>query len=118
MIYTGPLITLYIIFHLAHLTFGFGIADFNQPYEHGGYDVFNNLVTGLSSPAVGSIYVIANVAIGIHLYHGAWSLFQSLGLSHAKYDGLRRHAANGIAFTIAGGFVVIAMAVMLNMVKA
>jgi succinate dehydrogenase / fumarate reductase cytochrome b subunit len=80
--------------------------------------VFYNLVTGLSSPAIGALYVVANIAIGIHLYHGAWSLFQSLGLSHRKYDNLRRHLANGIAFSISGGFVVIALAVMLNMVKA
>ena len=117
MIYTGPLITLYIIFHLAHLTFGWLIADFNTALPGGGVDVYKNLVTGLSQPAIGAFYVVANIAIGIHLYHGAWSFFQSLGLSHRKYDGVRRHAANAIAFSISGGFVAIALAVLLNVVK-
>ena len=115
MIYTGPLITMYIIFHLAHMTFGVGIDGYNAPVTTGsaagGVDVYQNLVTGLSNPLVGIIYVVANLAVGIHLYHGAWSFFQSLGLSHRKYNNLRRHVANAIAFSIAGGFVVIAVAV-------
>ncbi len=117
MIYTGPIITLWIIFHLSHMTFGWLITDFNTPWGDGGVDVYKNLVTGLSSPTIGAFYVVANLAIGIHLYHGAWSFFQSLGLSHRKYDGLRRHVANGIAFGISGGFVAIALAVMFSVVE-
>ena len=44
------------------------------------------------------IYIVANVALGIHLFHGGWSMFQSLGLNNPKWNSWRR----GFAVTFAG----------------
>ena len=45
-------------------------------------DAYNNLVHSFERPAVAALYVVANLALGVHIFHGAWSLFQSLGLNN------------------------------------
>ena len=43
-------------------------------------DVYNNMVASFQRVPVAILYIVANLALGVHLFHGAWSLFQSLGL--------------------------------------
>jgi succinate dehydrogenase / fumarate reductase cytochrome b subunit len=73
MRWTGVIVGLFVIFHLLDLTWGTANPDFvaGQPYR--------NMVASFERVPVALIYVIANLALGLHLYHGAWSLFQSLG---------------------------------------
>ena len=78
---------------LADLTWG----GQNPAYIQG--EVYHNVVASFSRPAVAAFYVVANLALGVHLFHGAWSLFQSLGINSPHYNGLRRVFA--ILFTIA-----------------
>jgi succinate dehydrogenase cytochrome b subunit len=106
----GVIILLYIVYHLLHMTIGSVHPDF-VPGE-----VYNNLVSGFRSPWVVAAYVVANLALGLHLYHGLWSLTQTLGLSHARYNHLRRPLAGGIAFVIVGGFLAVPIAVFLGLV--
>ena len=51
-------------------------------------DVYRNFVATFSRPAVAIIYIVANIALGIHLFHGAWSMFQSLGLNNPQVERL------------------------------
>jgi succinate dehydrogenase / fumarate reductase cytochrome b subunit len=60
-------------------------------------------VTGFQNPAVSLFYVVAMLALGLHLWHGAWSFMQSLGLNHPRYNRLR----NGFA-TLVTAVVVLA----------
>jgi len=98
MRWTGVIILLFLIFHLADLTWGWWLGD---DYIRG--DVYNNVVRSLSSVPIAVIYVIANIALAVHLYHGAWSLFQSLGLNNPRFNGARRTFATGFALVILVG---------------
>jgi succinate dehydrogenase / fumarate reductase cytochrome b subunit len=98
MRWTGLIIALYVLFHLADLTWGWWLGD---NYIRG--DVYNNVARSLSNIPVAIIYIVANVALAVHLYHGAWSLFQSLGLNNPRFNRARRTFATGFALVILVG---------------
>lgn len=111
----GTLIFIFVILHLMHFTWGVpGIhPNFSQT------DVYHNLVIGFQSygylPAI--FYLVAMVALGLHLYHGAWSMFQTLGLNNHTYTAPLRMLALLLAIVVAGGFAVVPLAVMLGIVR-
>lgn len=96
MRWTGIIVLLYLLYHLADMTLGWANPDF---VKGAAYD---NLVASLSVPWVAAIYIVGNVALGIHLFHGGWSMFQSLGLNSPRYNGVRRGFAAGFAVVVAG----------------
>jgi succinate dehydrogenase / fumarate reductase cytochrome b subunit len=96
MRWTGIIIGLYVLFHLADLTWGWA----NPDYVYGA--AYDNLVASLERPWVAAIYIVANVALGIHLFHGAWSIFQSLGINSPRYNSARRTFAVSFAVVVAG----------------
>jgi succinate dehydrogenase / fumarate reductase cytochrome b subunit len=96
MRWTGIIVGLYLIFHLADLTWGLLDPEFVKGAA------YNNLVTSLSRPPVAAIYIAANIALGIHLFHGGWSMFQSLGLNSPRYNNARKGFAAGFAILVAG----------------
>ena len=98
MRWTGPIIGLYVLFHLADLTWGWWLGD---DYVRG--DVYQNVVGSLSSLPVAIIYVVANVALSLHIYHGAWSMFQTLGINNPRFNHLRRAFAGAVATLICVG---------------
>jgi len=95
MRWTGPIILLYLIFHLADLTWGLLP---HTDYVRG--DPYHNVATSLSNLPVAILYVVANIALAIHIFHGGWSLFQSLGINNPKYNNARRAVALGLAGVI------------------
>jgi len=95
MRWTGIIVLLFIGFHLADLTFG--VANTSE-FEHGA--VYANTVASFSRPAVSIFYVIANLALAYHLYHGGWSMFQSLGLNNRRFNHWRRYFAIGFAAVV------------------
>ncbi len=98
MRWTGPIILLYLFFHLADLTWGWWLGD---TYLRG--DVYHNVVESMNSVPIAIIYVVANVALAVHIYHGTWSLFQSLGINNPHYNAARRGFAVGISAMILAG---------------
>lgn len=98
MRWTGPIIGLYVLFHLADLTWGWWLGD---DYVRG--EVYDNVVNSLSSLPVAAIYVIANIALALHIYHGAWSMFQTLGVTNPHTKKLRRGFAVVIASLVCVG---------------
>jgi succinate dehydrogenase / fumarate reductase cytochrome b subunit len=112
MRYTGVVILLFLIFHLADLTWGTA----NPDYVRG--DVYRNLVASLERPLVSLIYIVANIALGLHLFHGAWSLFQSLGLNNPRWNSWRRWFATGFAGVVMVGNLSIPIAVLTGVVSA
>lgn len=95
MRWTGPIILLYLFFHLADLTWGWF---WGESWQRG--DPYNNVVVSMSHWFVAAIYIVANVALAIHIFHGTWSLFQSLGVNSPKTNHYRRYLAAGLAGTI------------------
>ena len=90
MRWTGIIVLLFLLFHLADLTWG----QANSEFVRG--DPYNNLVYSLQRPVVAIFYALAMIALGFHLYHGAWSMFQSMGINNPRINAARRPFA--IAF--------------------
>jgi succinate dehydrogenase / fumarate reductase, cytochrome b subunit len=112
MRYTGVVILLFLIWHLADLTWGTVNPDFVRG------DVYRNLVASFERPAVSAIYIVANIALGIHLFHGAWSMFQSLGLNNPRWNSWRRGFAAGFAGIVMIGNLSFPIAVLTGIVSA
>ena len=117
---TGPLVLLYIIYHLAHLTVGVtaGIGyEHMMPLDADGLpNVYHNLVSSFKVPWVVGVYVIAQVMLSFHLYHGAWSMFQSLGLNHRRYNETLRSVASAIGLGTCAGFLAVPIGVFFGLV--
>ena len=111
MRWTGVIVLLFIGYHLADFTWGW----VNPGYVHG--EVYRNSVASLSNPIVALFYIAANLALGFHLYHGAWSLFQSLGINSPRFNAWRRAFAIAFSVITIGGFVSVPIAVLLGIVE-
>ncbi len=99
MRWTGIIVALFILWHLADLTWGWA----NPGFERGA--VYRNLDASLSRWPVAILYIVANIALGIHLFHGTWSLFQSMGWNNPRFNAWRKHLAAGVATLIVVGNV-------------
>lgn len=102
MYYSGPILLFYVVFHLVHLTWGGMIFGDSNLLGIEGYtwevsNPYNNMVRGFQHWPVVIPYVLGTLALGVHLFHGIWSMFQSLGANHPKYNTYRRDIAIGIA---------------------
>lgn len=93
----GVALLTFIIYHLLHLTFGSVHPDFIPG------DAYHNLVTGFQSVPVSVVYMVAMIALGLHLYHGVWSAFQTLGISGPRINRWRRPLALAIALFVVAG---------------
>jgi succinate dehydrogenase cytochrome b subunit len=111
MIWSGPIVFFYIIYHLLDFTFGKVNPDF-QPGH-----VQHNVIASFQHPAVAIFYIVANLALCFHLYHGVWSMFQSLGVSHPRYTPLLKKASAVFAIVIAVGFCSVPLAVMAGLIR-
>jgi succinate dehydrogenase / fumarate reductase cytochrome b subunit len=110
MRWTGIIVFLFLLFHLADLTWGNANPDFVRG------DAYDNLVASFERPAVAVIYVLANIALGIHLFHGGWSIFQSMGINNPRYNTARAVFAAGFAVVVAGVNCSFPIAVQLGIV--
>ncbi len=106
----GVIILLFVLYHLGHLTFGQLHPDFVAG------DVYNNVVVGFSVWWVSALYMVANLALGLHLYHGVWSLFQTLGVAAPRGGDWRRGIAAAFAFVVTVGNLSFPIAVLTGLV--
>lgn len=111
MRWTGSIVAIFIVWHLADLTWGFVHPD------HVVGAAYYNIDQSLSRIPVALLYIVGNVALGIHLFHGVWSLFQSLGWNNPRFNAWRRYIAVGSAALIVAGNVSFPIAVMAGVVE-
>ncbi|CAN5253562.1 succinate dehydrogenase cytochrome b subunit [soil metagenome] len=99
MRWSGVIVGLFVIFHLADLTWGTANPDFERgaPYH--------NMVESFERPVVALASIVANIALGLHIFHGAWSMFQSLGWNNPRFNRWRLSFARGFAAVIVVGNV-------------
>lgn len=109
MMVTGSLILVFIVFHILHLTVG----NMSLLGEHVHGEVYNNMVRSFSKWWVAIPYMIMMVLIGIHLYHGVWSLFQTLGLDNPDRNTLLRGLAILFSVGVSATFILIPLTFML-----
>jgi len=107
----GVIIGLFIVYHVMHLTLGMG----GTPFHSG--NVYENIVNGFRVPIVSAFYILAMIALGFHLQHGIWSMFQTLGIRNGGNNQFFRGFATLFAVIIAVGNISIPLSVMLGLVK-
>ena len=111
MRWTGVIVGLFVIFHLLDLTWGATGNDWTRG------EVYDNIIASFERIPVAIVYILANIALGIHLYHGGWSMFQSLGWNSKKFNPWRRVFAIGFASVIVIGNVSMPLLVVTGVVN-
>jgi len=110
----GVIITLFVVYHILHFTFGvvgFGAGQFKP------MSVYRNVVIGFSVWYVSAFYIAAMVALGLHMYHGVWSMFQTLGLNSENAGRLCRALAIVSSVVLVLGNISVPTAVLTGLVK-
>ncbi len=111
MMWSGPIIAAFVIYHILDLTTG--AANTMQFRELHAYE---NLVYSFRRIPVSVFYIFAMLLLGTHLYHGLWSMFQSMGFSHPRYTPVIKRAAAWVAILLVAGFISIPIAVLAGLV--
>jgi len=111
MLWGGLLLLAYVIYHLMHLTFG----NAHPNFVHG--DVYNNFVVGFQQVPASLAYIAAMIPLGMHMYHGFWSMLQTLGANNPKYNRIRRPIALTLSLGVALLNISFPVAVLLGFVK-
>ena len=92
--YTGYIILAFVIFHLINFHFA----------EHTNETLFRLVFTTLKNPLYMITYVIAMIAVALHVSHGFWSLFQTLGANHPKYMPIIQKLGIAVSVVFGVGF--------------
>ncbi len=95
----GVVLFLFVVAHLLHFTTGHLHPDFTPGAA------YNNLVLGFQMEWVAALYIVVMFVLSLHLYHGVWSSFQTLGLNHPRYNRYRRPLAFLVAVVVFLGFI-------------
>jgi succinate dehydrogenase / fumarate reductase cytochrome b subunit len=110
MLWSGPIIAAFVVFHILHLTTG----SLGLPFRE--LDAYDNLVNGFRIIPVAIAYIVAISLLCLHLYHGVWSMFQTLGVSHPGYSLLLKRLAAIFAICIAIGYISIPISVLTGII--
>ena len=113
MYWSGPIILAFVIYPLLHLTAGV----VHPGGEFVPADVYHNAVAGFQVWYVSAWYVFSMILLAFHIRHGAWSMFQSLGINHPRHTPMLKKAAAVFAIVIAAGYISIPVSIMLGLVR-
>ena len=111
MIWSGAMIAAFVVYHILDLTTGAtGAAQFRE------LRAYENLVYSFRRLPVSAFYIVGMILLGMHLYHGLWSIFQTVGFSHPRYTPMIKRLAAWVAILMAAGFISIPVAVLTGLV--
>jgi succinate dehydrogenase / fumarate reductase cytochrome b subunit len=109
---SGVLLFVFLVIHLMNLTWG----SWHPAFEHG--KVGQNVIVLFSAwHGMAAFYIVAMAALGLHLGHGTWSFFQTMGWNHPSWNALRWIIALVTAVGIAGGFALIPLALWMGWIS-
>lgn len=111
----GVVIAFFLLYHLVHFTFNIGGNMLLPGFEYG--EVYHNVVTAFQFAPASLAYIIAMVALGLHIFHGGWSLFQTFGLNNRKTKMPLKTLAAVVAAAVMIGNISFPLAVMAGMVQ-
>jgi succinate dehydrogenase / fumarate reductase cytochrome b subunit len=111
MVWGGLVILAFVIYHLMHLTFG------NAHPAFIAGDAYHNFVSGFQSWPVSLAYIAAMIPLGFHLYHGCWSMLQTLGADSRRYGRWRRPVAAALALVVVVGNISFPVAVLAGLLR-
>lgn len=118
MTWGGVLLLAFIVFHILHFTtetFDPGRAA-GMTDVHGDHDIYANIVASFHVPWVAAFYLVAMVALGLHLYHGAWSSIRTLGYAKSSAHPLHRRVALVVAVVLWLGFSLVPVGVIVGLI--
>jgi len=104
MIVTGLWLLIFIIIHVKAFRYGT-----EYPWAEGGRDLYRLEIENFANPLIVVFYVLSMLVVGSHLWHGASSAFQSLGLDNPRWTPRIRATGKVLAVVIAAGFITIAI---------
>ena len=113
MYWSGPIVLAFVIFHL--LEFTAGVIHPESRFIEG--DVYHNVVAGFSVWWVSAWYIFALILLGLHLRHGIWSMFQSVGLLQQRHTPVLKQAALWLTILIIAGYIAIPVSVLVGLVR-
>lgn len=113
MYWSGPIILAFVIFHLLHFTAGV----LHPGFHFVEADVYHNVVAGFQVWYVSAWYIFSMILLGFHIRHGAWSMFQSLGINHPRHTPILKNAAAIVAVIIVLGYISIPSSVLLGLIR-
>jgi succinate dehydrogenase / fumarate reductase cytochrome b subunit len=108
----GLILLAFIVFHILHFTTG--TIDPSGTFRHG--EVHANMVAGFEVWWVSLFYIVAMIFLGLHLYHGIWSAFQTLGVANPRHKHWRRSLAVAVAVIVTLGNISIPLAILFGIV--
>lgn len=104
--WTGAAILAFFVFHILHLTTGT-----IHPERFDESDIFGNVVRSFQIGWVAAVYIAAMIAIGLHVFHGTWASFKSLGQARLGVHPFRRRVALVVGVGVWLGFTLIPLAI-------
>src|SRR5512135_516112 len=110
---TGPLLLAFIIYHILHMTTGtvpLTIGTVHSDFREG--EVYHNLTVAFSSWPVVLVYLLGLAALAFHLWHGIWSMFQTLGVGEARYRSFGRRFATIFTLLVVLGFAAVPLTIL------
>ena len=119
MKYGGVLLLVFIVFHILHFT--------TETIDPGGWrgmtdsqghrDVYGNIIASFRIWWVALFYIVSMLALGLHLYHGAWSSVRTLGYAKSSPNPLHRRIALAIAAIVWLGFTLVPVGVIAGIIR-
>jgi succinate dehydrogenase / fumarate reductase cytochrome b subunit len=109
----GVFIALFVIFHLANFTWG----NIHPNYTFVRGAVYNNVVGTFKQWWMTLIYLLMMVALALHLFHGTWSMFQTLGWNNRRWNSTVRAVTAALSIIIFVGFISVPIAVYSGVVS-
>ena len=107
----GVILALFIVWHILDLT----TLTVNPRAEAG--HPYQNIVASFSAWYSDVFYILAMLALGLHIRHGFWSAAQTLGANNARRNRALKATANGLALVLTAGFLSVPVAVMTGVVR-
>ena len=129
MFYTGNLILIFALLHIAHYTLGYvqqvvdtdgvtkSLLDLRDTHVPPRHDVYRMIIAGFTNPIIAVLYIFAQLALMLHLSHGVASLFQSLGLNTPRTQSTFKLLGWAVTLLVGGGNIAIVLAVWFGMLK-
>jgi succinate dehydrogenase / fumarate reductase cytochrome b subunit len=110
----GVVLLLFVVYHLLHFTLGtvgYGPGQFRH------LDAYHNVVVGFRVWYVSAFYVAAMLALGLHLWHGTWSMLQTLGVLEPRWHRAVQTASAVLAVVVVAGNVSVPLAVLTGLLR-
>jgi succinate dehydrogenase / fumarate reductase, cytochrome b subunit len=108
----GVLLLIFIVLHILHFTTG----TLRPAGSLDNADVYANVVASFRIWWVALFYIVVMIALGAHIFHGAWSSPRTVGFAHPSVNPLKRRVALWLALFLWLGFTAVPLAIVTRVI--